>query len=105
MNIKTKAMSYLFFDTETTGLPLRWNAPITDIANWPRLVQLAWIVYDTEKHKTFLNNVFQPFVNLMRSNSEIHNSDVNTFLIRNHLRLHHDVQLELAAHAHFCLEE
>ena len=56
MNIKTKAMSYLFFDTETTGLPLRWNAPITDVANWPRLVQLAWIVYDTEKHITSKRN-------------------------------------------------
>lgn len=37
---------YLFFDTETTGLPLRWNAPVTDLGNWPRLVQLAWILSD-----------------------------------------------------------
>lgn len=37
---------YLFFDTETTGLPKRWNAPVTDIGNWPRLVQLAWIMCD-----------------------------------------------------------
>ncbi len=37
---------YLFFDTETTGLPKRWNAPITDVDNWPRLVQLAWMVCD-----------------------------------------------------------
>lgn len=41
-------MSYLFFDTETTGLPLRWNAPVTDTANWPRLVQLAWVVCNAE---------------------------------------------------------
>lgn len=39
---------YLFFDTETTGLPRRWNAPVTDVDNWPRLVQLAWIVCDAE---------------------------------------------------------
>ncbi|MFR6285749.1 MAG: hypothetical protein ACLUN1_18295 [Odoribacter splanchnicus] len=37
---------YLFFDTETTGLPKQWNAPVTDLENWPRLVQLAWIMYD-----------------------------------------------------------
>lgn len=37
---------YLFFDTETTGLPKRWNAPVTDIDNWPRLVQLAWMTYN-----------------------------------------------------------
>jgi DNA polymerase III subunit epsilon len=34
---------YLFFDTETTGLPAYWNAPVTDLANWPRMVQLAWL--------------------------------------------------------------
>ena len=39
---------YLFFDTETTGLPKNWNAPITDLNNWPRLVQLAYLCYDNE---------------------------------------------------------
>lgn len=33
---------YLIFDTETTGLPKNYNAPLTDSDNWPRLVQLAW---------------------------------------------------------------
>lgn len=37
---------YLFFDTETTGLPISWNAPITDFSNWPRVVQIAWAHYD-----------------------------------------------------------
>ena len=36
---------YLFFDTETTGLPKNYKAPVTNISNWPRLVQLAWQVY------------------------------------------------------------
>lgn len=39
---------YLFFDTETTGLPKNFNAPISDFNNWPRLVQLAWLLYDSE---------------------------------------------------------
>ena len=34
----------LFFDTETTGLPRDYNAPVWDDKNWPRLVQLSWIV-------------------------------------------------------------
>ena len=38
----------LFFDTETTGLPRNWNAPITQINTWPRMVQLAWLQYDTQ---------------------------------------------------------
>lgn len=33
---------YLIYDTETTGLPKNYNAPLTDSDNWPRLVQLAW---------------------------------------------------------------
>jgi DNA polymerase III subunit epsilon len=36
----------LFFDTETTGVPKNYKAPITDTENWPRLVQLGYIVYD-----------------------------------------------------------
>ncbi|MFN6377722.1 MAG: DNA polymerase III subunit alpha [Flavobacteriales bacterium] len=37
---------FLIFDTETTGLPGSWNAPITDSNNWPRCVQLAWQLHD-----------------------------------------------------------
>ena len=37
---------FLIFDTETTGLPKRWDAPISDINNWPRVVQLAWQLHE-----------------------------------------------------------
>tara|TARA_B110000003_G_C16653808_1_gene535498 strand:+ start:5005 stop:9387 length:4383 start_codon:yes stop_codon:yes gene_type:complete len=37
---------YLIFDTETTGLPKSWNAPITDTSNWPRCIQIAWQLHD-----------------------------------------------------------
>ncbi|MDA0314359.1 MAG: DNA polymerase III subunit alpha [Bacteroidetes bacterium] len=37
---------YLIFDTETTGLPKSYNAPMSDLDNWPRLVQLAWQLHD-----------------------------------------------------------
>lgn len=36
----------LIVDTETTGLPVRYNAPVEEVANWPRLVQIAWAVVD-----------------------------------------------------------
>ena len=39
---------YLFFDTETTGLPRNWKAPVSDLNNWPRLVQLAFLYFDEE---------------------------------------------------------
>ncbi len=49
---------YLIFDTETTGLPKKWNAPITDVNNWPRAVQIAWQLHDEMgklvEHQDFL---------------------------------------------------
>jgi len=37
---------YLIFDTETTGLPKKWNVPFTDTDNWPRCIQIAWQLHD-----------------------------------------------------------
>ncbi|MCK0155688.1 DNA polymerase III subunit alpha [Cellulophaga sp. F20128] len=37
---------YLIFDTETTGLPKRWDVPFTDTDNWPRCIQIAWQLHD-----------------------------------------------------------
>jgi DNA polymerase-3 subunit alpha len=37
---------YIIFDTETTGLPKRYDAPITDTDNWPRAIQIAWQLHD-----------------------------------------------------------
>ncbi|MBM78610.1 MAG: DNA polymerase III subunit alpha [Crocinitomicaceae bacterium] len=49
---------YLIFDTETTGLPKKFNAPITDTDNWPRCIQIAWQLHASDgsliEHKDFL---------------------------------------------------
>ncbi len=37
---------FLIFDTETTGLPRDFKAPISDTDNWPRMVQLSWQLHD-----------------------------------------------------------
>lgn len=37
---------FLIFDTETTGLPGNYNAPLSDSDNWPRMVQIAWQLHD-----------------------------------------------------------
>ncbi len=47
---------FLVFDTETTGLPKNWKAPITDTDNWPRMVQLAWQCHDKEGNFLFAKN-------------------------------------------------
>lgn len=36
---------YLFFDTETTGVPKNYKASYQDVDNWPRITQLAWSLY------------------------------------------------------------
>jgi len=41
-------MKFLFFDCETTGKPLRYGASYTDLGNWPRVTQLAWILADLD---------------------------------------------------------
>jgi DNA polymerase III epsilon subunit-like protein len=40
---------YLFFDTETNGLPKDWKAPADQFDNWPRIIQLAYAVFDEKE--------------------------------------------------------
>lgn len=49
---------YLIFDTETTGLPRDYNAPVSDVDNWPRMVQISWQLHDPKgkliNHKDYI---------------------------------------------------
>ena len=47
----------LFFDTETTGVPLNYKASSSDTQNWPRLVQLAWVLTDEEGNRIHVGNL------------------------------------------------
>ena len=38
----------IVFDTETTGLPSKYNAKVTELGVWPYIVQFSWIVYNIE---------------------------------------------------------
>jgi len=38
--------NYLFFDTETTGVPKDYRAPVIE---WPRMVQLAWLMHNEKR--------------------------------------------------------
>ena len=55
-NVKEYLPYYLFFDTETTGIPKNYKAPITDLDNWPRLVQLGWILCDEQGNEIETGN-------------------------------------------------
>lgn len=53
-------MNKLFFDTETTGVPANYKAPITDSANWPRLVQIGWVFVDDDGKQTSNEYIVKP---------------------------------------------
>ncbi len=44
------SINYLFFDTETNGKALNFNAPVKDLKNWPRITQLGWQLYDDKQN-------------------------------------------------------
>lgn len=48
---------FLIFDTETTGVPKDWRAPVTDSDNWPRMVQLAWQLHSATGELISRNNL------------------------------------------------
>lgn len=43
-------MRVLVFDTETTGLPTDRKASIYDTSKWPYILQLSYIIYDTDRN-------------------------------------------------------
>ena len=49
-------MIVLVFDTETTGLPINYNASLYDSDNWPYIIQLSYIVFDCTQN-TILHKV------------------------------------------------
>ena len=99
---------YLFFDTETTGLPRNWRAPVTDVDNWPRLVQLAFLYFgDDGKIISSGDYIIKPEGFVIPSGaSRIHGisterANAEGHLLRNVLQLFQELAIEsqvLVAH-------
>lgn len=52
---------YLIVDTETTGLPKDYRASIQNTENWPRLIQLAYQLYDEKENLVKeVNHIIRP---------------------------------------------
>ena len=58
---KSNTDEYFFFDTETTGVPRDYNAPASNIYNWPHAVQISWITTDANRseHRSE-NHIIKP---------------------------------------------
>lgn len=50
----------IFFDTETTGKAKNFNAPMSDVDNWPRLVQLGYIVFGDDGNTYSSEHIIRP---------------------------------------------
>lgn len=46
-------MKILVLDVESTGLPISWNEPSSNVDNWPRVIEIAFELFD-ETGKTLL---------------------------------------------------
>jgi DNA polymerase III epsilon subunit-like protein len=56
-------MKILCFDTETTGITPRCQPSFTNISEWPYIVQLAFILFDTDEKKILVKHDFIVDVN------------------------------------------
>ena len=52
---------YLFFDISPLGKPKNWKAPASDTFSWPRMIHLAWLMYNEERELVAqANHVIKP---------------------------------------------
>jgi len=80
----------LFFDTETTGLPKDYKAPASDVDNWPRLVQIGWLVFnDSGVEVESLEAIVRP------EGFEISSAASNVHKITTAIALEHGVDLKI----------
>jgi DNA polymerase III subunit epsilon len=84
----------LFVDTETSGIPKNWNAPYSDDAQWPYVVQLAWVIYDWEGNLLKEENYFikDNDFTISKASQEVHG------ITQEHLLAHGNSRLEVMQH-------
>lgn len=90
----------LFIDTETSGIPARWNRPYSDDKNWPHVIQVAWIVYETNgtEIKRTSRYIYEDDIAISLSSYKVHG--ITTDFLRQHgekrkevlRKLTHDIQ-------------
>lgn len=86
----------LFIDTETNGLPKKWNKPYDAIGNWPHIIQLAWIVYTKDGTEIKRENHFIKNDDFNIKNSAIKIHGITEAYLKKHGKNKTDVMQLLA---------
>ena len=64
-------MIHLIYDTETNGLPIDYKAHVHEVDNWPRIVQLAWVLVDDDfETLTCRNHIIKPWFDVLNNRNE-----------------------------------
>lgn len=108
-------MKILVFDTETTGLPTERNASVLSSHKWPYIVQLSYILYDTEEHMVlnYVDKIIKlpPGIKISKGSEDIHKitnemsqtkgvdinqelKDFNTILLNADLIIAHNISFD-----------
>lgn len=64
----------LFIDTETSGIPKRWNRPYSDQKNWPSVIQVAWIICsaDGKEVKRMSRYIYEHDIEIAAASEKVH---------------------------------
>jgi len=67
-------MKVLVFDTETTGLPKSRSSLILDPNDWPYIVQIGWILYDTDTKQiiSIEDHIINCVIDIPEESTKIH---------------------------------
>lgn len=86
----------LFIDTETSGVPQRWDRPYADTQNWPSVIQVAWIICDSvgREIKRSSMYIFEKDIEITKESQRVHG--INAEFLQQHGRRRKDVLRKLA---------
>ncbi|OAQ42137.1 hypothetical protein A5893_03205 [Pedobacter psychrophilus] len=80
---------YLVVDSETSGLPKKWDLPYSAPNNWPYILQLAWIIFNKNGEEIKRENHYINIKNvkISKASQNVHHLDYNFLTLNGKDRL------------------
>jgi len=85
---------FFIFDLETNGLPCSSNFGYKFVNNWPKIVQIAWGLYNSQGHNlVFRNYILKPVdFTISKESTKIHGISSN-FAKKNGIKMHNILKI------------